>query len=161
MQNTTLQLGQILQLETEVNGVVNAQTGENIAKGLMKEVLKFKTKYWLMQLSDDLVEEKKKIEAVRDQLVKELGQEDETGAISLPVYINEVRDEEGKIVWTKWGDRQQTAHERWISDDNMVGAEQMPPNNYKITGGKFEVVDSCEKLQVYALPLKYTTSPTL
>jgi hypothetical protein len=98
MQNTTLQLGQILQLEAEVNGVVNAQTGQTIAKGLMKEVLKFKTKYWLMQLSDDLIEEKKKIEAVRDQLVKELGEEDETGSISLPVYINEVQDEDGKVV---------------------------------------------------------------
>jgi hypothetical protein len=98
MQNTTLQLGQILQLEAEVNGVVNAQTGQTIAKGLMKEVLKFKTKYWLMQLSDDLIEEKKKIEAVRDQLVKELGEEDETGSISLPVFINEVQDEDGKVV---------------------------------------------------------------
>jgi len=98
MQNTTLQLGQILQLETEVNGVVNTQTGEVVSKGLMKEVLKFKTKYWLMQLSDDLVEEKKKIEAVRDQLVKELGEEDETGSISLPVFINEVQDEDGKVV---------------------------------------------------------------
>jgi hypothetical protein len=98
MQNTTLQLGQILQLEAEVNGVVNAQTGQTIAKGLMKEVLKFKTKYWLMQLSDNLIEEKKKIEAVRDQLVKELGEEDETGSISLPVFINEVQDEDGKVV---------------------------------------------------------------
>ena len=98
MQNTTLQLGQILQLEAEVNGVVNAQTGQTIAKGLMKEVLKFKTKYWLMQLSDDLIEEKKKIEAVRDQLVKELGEEDETGSMSLPVFINEVQDEDGKVV---------------------------------------------------------------
>jgi hypothetical protein len=98
MQNTTLQLGQILQLEAEVNGVMNTQTGEIIAKGLLKEVLKFKTKYWLMQLSDDLAEEKKRIETVRDQFVKELGEEDETGAISLPVYINEVQDEDGKVV---------------------------------------------------------------
>jgi hypothetical protein len=35
MQNTTLQLGQIIQLEAEVNGVVNTQTGETISKGLM------------------------------------------------------------------------------------------------------------------------------
>ena len=48
MQNTTLQLGQILQLEAEVNGVANTQTGEVVSKGLLKEVLKFKTKYWLM-----------------------------------------------------------------------------------------------------------------
>ena len=98
MQNTTLQLGQILQLEAEVNGVVNTQTGEVVSKGLLKEVLKFKTKYWLMQLSEDLMAEKKKIEAVRETLIKELGSEDETGSISLSVYTNEVVDEEGKVV---------------------------------------------------------------
>ena len=98
MQNTTLSLGQILQLEAEVNGVTNSQTGEVVSKGLLKEVLKFKTKYWLMQLSEDLVEEKKKLDAVRETLIKELGDEDETGSISLAVFINEVKNEEGKIV---------------------------------------------------------------
>jgi len=98
MQNTTLQLGQILQLEAEVNGVVNSQTGEVVSKGLMKEVLKFKTKYWLMQLAEDLMAEKKKIDAVRETLIKELGDEDETGSISLAVFTNEVKDEEGKVV---------------------------------------------------------------
>jgi len=98
MQNTTLQLGQILQLEAEVNGVVNSQTGEVVSKGLFKEVLKFKTKYWLMQLAEDLMAEKKKIDAVRETLIKELGDEDETGSISLAVFTNEVTDEEGKVV---------------------------------------------------------------
>ena len=98
MQNTTLQLGQILQLEAEVNGVLNQQTGEIVSKGLMKEVLKFKTKYWLMQLSEDLMAEKKKIETFRESLVKELGDEDETGSISLAIFTNEVKDEEGKVV---------------------------------------------------------------
>jgi hypothetical protein len=98
MQNTTLQLGQILQLEAEVNGVVNSQTGEVVSKGLLKEVLKFKTKYWLMQLAENLAEEKKRIDAARESLVKELGEEDETGSISLAVFINEVKDEEGKVV---------------------------------------------------------------
>ena len=98
MQNTTLQLGQILQLEAEVNGVVNSQTGEVVSKGLLKEVLKFKTKYWLMQLAENLAEEKKRIDAVRETLIKELGDEDETGSISLALFTNEVKDEEGKVV---------------------------------------------------------------
>ena len=51
-----------------------------------------------MQLSEDLMAEKKKIEAVRETLIKELGSEDETGSISLSVYTNEVVDEEGKVV---------------------------------------------------------------
>jgi hypothetical protein len=98
MQNTTLLLGQILQLEAEVNGVTNSQTGEVVSKGLLKEVLKFKTKYWLMQLSEDLVEEKKKLDTVRETLIKELGDEDETGSISLTIFTNEVKDEEGKVI---------------------------------------------------------------
>ena len=33
-------------------------------------------------------------------------------------------DEDGKIVWAKWGDRQQTAHSRWANDAGTVGAQQ-------------------------------------
>ena len=145
MQNTTLQLGQILQLETEVNGVVNTQTGEVVSKGLMKEVLKFKTKYWLMQLSDDLVEEKKKIEAVRDQLVKELGQEDETGAISLPVFINEVQDEDGKIVSREVNPKFLDFQEKF----NELLAETKELTHGKFLLEDFELVESAEVYPVF------------
>ena len=145
MQNTTLQLGQILQLETEVNGVVNTQTGETISKGLLKEVLKFKTKYWLMQLSDDLVEEKKKIEAVRDQLVKELGEEDETGSISLPVFINEVKDEEGKIVSREVNPKFLDFQEKF----NELLAETKELSHGKFLLEDFEAVESAEVYPVF------------
>jgi len=145
MQNTTLQLGQILQLETEVNGVVNTQTGEVVSKGLMKEVLKFKTKYWLMQLSDDLVAEKKKIEAVRDQLVKELGEEDETGAISLPVFINEVQDEEGKVVSREVNPKFLDFQEKF----NELLAETKELTHGKFLLEDFELVESAEVYPVF------------
>jgi len=145
MQNTTLQLGQILQLETEVNGVVNTQTGEVVSKGLMKEVLKFKTKYWLMQLSDDLVEEKKKIEAVRDQLVKELGEEDETGAISLPVFINEVQDEDGKVVSREVNPKFLDFQEKF----NELLAETKELTHGKFLLEDFELVESAEVYPVF------------
>jgi hypothetical protein len=145
MQNTTLQLGQILQLETEVNGVVNTQTGEVVSKGLLKEVLKFKTKYWLMQLSDDLVEEKKKIEAVRDQLVKELGEEDETGAISLPVFINEVKDEEGKVVSREVNPKFLDFQEKF----NELLAETKEVAHGKFLLEDFELVESAEVYPVF------------
>jgi hypothetical protein len=145
MQNTTLQLGQILQLETEVNGVVNTQTGEVVSKGLMKEVLKFKTKYWLMQLSDDLVEEKKKIEAVRDQLVKELGEEDETGAISLPVFINEVQDEDGKVVSREVNPKFLDFQEKF----NELLAETKELIHGKFLLEDFELVESAEVYPVF------------
>jgi hypothetical protein len=145
MQNTTLQLGQILQLETEVNGVVNTQTGEIVSKGLLKEILKFKTKYWLMQLSDDLVEEKKKIEAVRDQLVKELGEEDETGSISLPVFINEVKDEEGKIVSREVNPKFLDFQEKF----NELLAETKEVAHGKFLLEDFELVESAEVYPVF------------
>jgi hypothetical protein len=145
MQNTTLQLGQILQLETEVNGVVNTQTGEIVSKGLLKEVLKFKTKYWLMQLSDDLVEEKKKIEAVRDQLVKELGEEDETGAISLPVFINEVKDEEDKVVSRDVNPKFLDFQEKF----NELLAETKEISHGKFLLEDFEAVESAEVYPVF------------
>jgi hypothetical protein len=145
MQNTTLQLGQILQLETEVNGVVNTQTGEVVSKGLMKEVLKFKTKYWLMQLSDDLVAEKKKIEAVRDQLVKELGKEDETGAISLPVFINEVQDEDGKVVSREVNPKFLDFQEKF----NELLAETKELTHGKFLLEDFELVESAEVYPVF------------
>jgi hypothetical protein len=145
MQNTTLQLGQILQLETEVNGVVNTQTGEIISKGLLKEVLKFKTKYWLMQLSEDLVEEKKKIESFRDQLVKELGEEDETGAISLPVFINEVKDEEDKVVSREVNPKFLDFQEKF----NELLAETKEINHGKFLLEDFELVESAEVYPVF------------
>ena len=145
MQNTTLQLGQILQLETEVNGVVNTQTGETISKGLLKEVLKFKTKYWLMQLSDDLVAEKKKIEAVRDQLVKELGEEDETGAISLPVFINEIQDEDGKVVSREVNPKFLDFQEKF----NELLAETKELTHGKFLLEDFELVESAEVYPVF------------
>ena len=51
-----------------------------------------------MQLAENLAEEKKRIDAVRETLIKELGDEDETGSISLALFTNEVKDEEGKVV---------------------------------------------------------------
>jgi hypothetical protein len=145
MQNTTLQLGQILQLETEVNGVVNTQTGEIVSKGLLKEVLKFKTKYWLMQLSEDLVEEKKKIESFRDQLVKELGEEDETGSISLPVFINEVKDEDGKVVSREVNPKFLDFQEKF--NELLVETKEVAHNKFLLED--FELVESAEVYPVF------------
>jgi hypothetical protein len=46
-------------------------------------------------------------------------------------------DEKGRIVWSKWGDRQQTAHDKWMSDDNVIGASQQPTSPYRIEKGIF------------------------
>jgi hypothetical protein len=98
MENTKLQLGEILQLESEINGTINSQTGEIVTKGLLKEALKFKTKYWLTQLSEDLSKEKSKLEKFREELVKSLGEADENGNYQILIYTNEVKDENDNVI---------------------------------------------------------------
>jgi len=45
-------------------------------------------------------------------------------------YLEKVfgTDEQGKVVWAKWGDRQQTAHYKWESDAGDKGVQQQLPN---------------------------------
>ena len=47
MAKLTLKLGQVLQLESEINGFVNPQNGKEVFVGFRKHKLPLKTKYWL------------------------------------------------------------------------------------------------------------------
>jgi len=97
MENVTLKLQEFYQLEAELNGVTNQQTGEVVAKGLLSERVKLTTKYWLADLAKKVATEKESIDKLREELVKKYGVE-ENGSISIPIYINEVIDDETKEV---------------------------------------------------------------
>ena len=97
MENVTLKLQEFYQLEAELNGVTNQQTGEVVAKGLLSERVKLTTKYWLADLAKKVATEKESIDKLREELVKKYGVE-ENGSISIPIYINEVVDDETKEV---------------------------------------------------------------
>jgi hypothetical protein len=97
MGNITLKLQEFYQLEAELNGVTNQQTGEVLAKGLLSEKIKLTTKYWLTDLVKKIAAEKESIDKLREELVKKYGVE-ENGNISIPIYINEVVDDETKEV---------------------------------------------------------------
>jgi hypothetical protein len=97
MGNITLKLQEFYQLEAELNGVTNQQTGEVLAKGLLSEKIKLTTKYWLTDLVKKIATEKESIDKLREELVKKYGVE-ENGSISIPIYINEVVDDETKEV---------------------------------------------------------------
>ena len=99
MEKITLKLSEFYQLEAELNGVTNQQTGEVLAKGLLSEKIKLTTKYWLHDLNKKVAAEKESVEKLKEELIKKYGTEDkENGAISIPVFINEVIDEETKEV---------------------------------------------------------------
>jgi hypothetical protein len=97
MEKITLKLSEFYQLEAELNGVTNQQTGEVLSKGLLSEKIKLTTKYWLHDLNKKVAAEKESVEKLKEELIKKYGKED-NGAISIPLYINEVIDEETKEI---------------------------------------------------------------
>lgn len=88
MTQITLKLHEILTLEAELNGFVNPQTGEKVLEGFLKEKLNLKTKYYLTKLSEELKKEKATLDGLRDELIKEYGEE-KNGTMSLDAFIGE------------------------------------------------------------------------
>jgi hypothetical protein len=97
MDKITLKLQEFYQLHSELNGFVSPQTGEVVSKGLLTEKVKLITKYWLTDLAKKINTEKESIDKLREELIKKYGTE-ENGNISIPLYVNEVIDDETKEV---------------------------------------------------------------
>jgi len=98
MEKVTLKLHEFYALEAELNGVTNRQTGEVLAKGLLNEKIKLTTKYWLHDLTKKVAAEKESVEKLKEELIKKYGTADEEGNVSIPMYINEMIDEETKEI---------------------------------------------------------------
>ena len=98
MEKISLKLYEFYNLDSELSGVVNQQNGEKISSGLLAEKLKLTTKYWLTELSKKVAAEKAIVETLKEELIKKHGETDETGNISIPMYINIVKDENDNIV---------------------------------------------------------------
>jgi molybdopterin converting factor small subunit len=97
MEKITLKLSEFYELDAELNGFTNQQTGDVISKGLLSEKIKLTTKYWLHDLSKKISAEKESVEKLKEELIKKYGRE-ENGNITIPVYINESIDQETKEV---------------------------------------------------------------
>jgi hypothetical protein len=98
MEKISLKLHEFYQLEAELNGVTNTKTGEVLAKGLLGEKIKLTTKYWLSDLVKKVSAEKESVEKLKEELIKKYGTTDEDGNVSIPMYTNEVVDEDTKEV---------------------------------------------------------------
>jgi uncharacterized membrane protein YheB (UPF0754 family) len=90
MAQIELSLSEILTLEAELNGFINPQTGEKIIDGLMKQKLGLGMKYRLTKLSEELKAEKVILDGLRDDLIKEYGEEVD-GQISINAFEDEER----------------------------------------------------------------------
>jgi hypothetical protein len=98
MQKVTLKIYEILALDVELNGYTDPQTGKLLAEGILSKDLKLTIKYWLSDLSDKVAKEKDKVSKLREEIIKKFGTQDEKGGVYIPMYINQVLDEQGKMV---------------------------------------------------------------
>jgi len=88
-----LKLFEILNLEVELNGFVNLETGERLVEGLLQQKINFGLKYKLKNDTLKIVEEKKQILKFQDELVSKYGTTDEQGRLGIDRWI----DSENKI----------------------------------------------------------------
>ena len=100
MEKITLKLGDVLQLESEINGYVNPQDGTEVYKGFTKQNLSIILKYELKELGEVLKGERTKVESLRDELIMKYGEQDESGGTLVKMY-NETKDDEGNVVSRK------------------------------------------------------------
>lgn len=100
MEKITLKLYEFYNLDAELNGLRNQQTGEVIAAGLLQEKLPLVTKYWLTELAKKVAAEKATVEELKNDLIKKYGEEDDKGGVSIPMVIDEL-DADGKPVLDK------------------------------------------------------------
>ena len=98
MQKTTLKIYEILALDIELNGFTDPQSGKMITEGILSKDLKLTVKYWLSDLADKVGKEKDKISKLREEIIKKFGTQDEKGGVFIPMYVNQVLDESGKMV---------------------------------------------------------------
>jgi hypothetical protein len=113
MEKITLKLGDVLQLESEINGYTDPQTGEQVFEGFSKQNLSIILKYELSDFSTELKGERSKVETLRDELIKKYGEEDGNGGILVKMY-NEVKDDEGNVT-------SKVINPQYIEFDNEYG----------------------------------------
>lgn len=97
MATLNLKLGDILRLESEINGLIDQRSGKEIFHGFRKLKLSLTTKYWLSELGDRLANERKLVDDLRDEIIKKHGEDDGKGGIVIGMFI-EKKDESDQII---------------------------------------------------------------
>ena len=99
MKKHKLKLFEVLNLEAEIAGLTNPNTGERVIEGLLSQKISAVTKYWLNSVLDTLEKEKKMLNDLRDELIKKYGDEDASGRIGVNQRIETGEiDEQGNPV---------------------------------------------------------------
>jgi uncharacterized protein (UPF0216 family) len=97
MEKISLKLFEFYNLDAEINGLNNPQTGEKVLDGLLQAKLPLTTKYWLSDLSKKVKAEKQAVEDLKTEMIRKYGKEDANGGISIPILVEQL-DKDGKPV---------------------------------------------------------------
>jgi hypothetical protein len=97
MKNLKVKLFEIYSLQSELNGLINQQSGEKVKNGILDEEIGLVAKYWINQLNDVVSAEVKTLDTQREELIKKYGTADDQGGVSLQMVIKEM-DKDGKEV---------------------------------------------------------------
>jgi hypothetical protein len=88
MKKIKLTLGEIIDLESEISGLTNQQTGEVVLKGLLGEKINLVIKYHLSKLAASFAADKKILEELQNELIKKYGEEKDDGSIIVLQYLD-------------------------------------------------------------------------
>lgn len=97
MEKIKLTLNDLMQLESELNGLVDPKTGKVIYQGFLKSNLQILLKYELKELCNELRDEKKRIDQLRDELILKYGEDDGKGGKVVKTH-NEIFDVDGNLI---------------------------------------------------------------
>jgi len=148
MKNQSLKLFELLNLEAELTGATNNQTGEKIIEGLLNQKLPVITKYYLNNLVDTLGREKKVIDSLRDELIKKHGTEDENGNIGISMVIEtEKVDDKGEPI--------KDINPAYIAFNDEYGELLNQEKDIKLPQIQLSNLDKIETKDNYVLVFKY------
>ena len=148
MKTQSFKLFELLQLEAELSGVLNQKTGERVLEGLLSQKLSLTTKYWLNGLVSTLLDEKKQIESLRDELIKKHGTADADGNIGISMYVETgEQDADGKALTQ--------VNPKYLEFNAEYNALLGESKDIKIPSIKFTELEKIETEENYNLVLKY------
>ena len=148
MKNQSLKLFELLNLEAELAGATNNQTGEKIIEGLLNQKLPVVTKYYLNNLVELLAAEKKVIDSLRDELIKKHGTEDANGNVGISMVIEtEKVDDKGEPV--------KDINPAYIAFNDEYGELLNQEKEIKLPEIKLSDLDKIETKDNYILVFKY------
>jgi uncharacterized membrane protein YheB (UPF0754 family) len=148
MKTQSLKLFELLNLEAELAGATNNQTGEKIIEGLLNQKIPVVTKYYLNALVESLATEKKIIDSLRDELIKKHGTEDENGNVGISMVI-----ETGNI--DDKGEPVKDINPAYIAFNDEYGELLNQEKDIKLPQIQLSNLDKIETKDNYVLVFKY------